>query len=70
MGPSSRGGPDRFTVDIGIDRMNDLGGQNSPAMRQVLDEQAKQYCKGPYTIRSVSNTAATMIFTGHCGSKE
>ena len=70
MSPSIRGGPDRFTVSIGIDRMKDLGGEKSAAMKRVLDEQASRYCSGPYTIRSVTNTAAEMMFNGYCGSKE
>lgn len=68
--PNSRGGPDRFTVSIGIDRMNDMGGKNSPAMKTVLDQHAKRYCDGPYMIQSVTNTAAEMMFTGRCGAKE
>lgn len=68
--PNSRGDLGRFTVSIGMNRMNDMGGQDSAAMKAVLDEHAKRYCKGPYTIRSVSNTAAEVMFNGRCNANE
>lgn len=70
-GPNIRGGQNGFSLSIGIDRAQAMGGPNSDAMKRIIEEEVKRagYCPEGFSVRPPSNTAAQYIFVGRCISK-